>query len=189
MTSKTAQVIPTLKTERLTLRPITIEDRDAIFSYASNPNVSRYTMWEPHQTPEDSESFINEYILPNYQKGVLEPLGVGLAETPQDLIGTVGCFWVSKNNKCMELAYALAEPFWGKGLIVEASEALLDFVFKNFDVERVQSRHKVGNDASGRVMQKLGMKYEGQLRKAIFHRQQFWDIRYYSILKEEWLNR
>ncbi|MCH2534877.1 MAG: GNAT family N-acetyltransferase [Bdellovibrionales bacterium] len=178
--------IATLKTERLLLRPVTLADKEAIFSYAKNPNVSKYTLWEPHEEIEDSEEFIKDNIFPNYGKGVPEPLGICFSNKPNKLIGTVGCFWVSKGSKSMELAYALDEEHWGKGITVEASKALLDFIFANFEVERIQARYKTENVASGRVMEKLGMSYEGLHRKAVFHREKFWDMKIYSVLKEEW---
>ncbi len=102
---------PTLATERLILRPIIESDAENIFSYAKNPNVSKYTLWEPHEGIQDSLNFIREYVFPNYQKQVPEPFGTALKNSPEKLIGTVGCFWVSESAKHMELAYALPTPY------------------------------------------------------------------------------
>lgn len=177
--------IPTLLTDRLLLRPISAEDAPAIFAYAQNPNVSRYTLWEPHQSLRDTEAFIHDYILSNYDEGMPEPLGVCLKGDGGKLIGTVGCFWVDKSAKYMELAYAYAEDYWGQGIAVEAARAILDYCFKEPGAQRIQARCKKENSASSRVMQKLGMKYEGTLRSAVYHREKFWDMDYYALLRSD----
>ncbi|MCM2282398.1 MAG: GNAT family N-acetyltransferase [Bdellovibrionaceae bacterium] len=177
---------PTLKTERLLLRPLSMTDASAIFEYAQNPNVSRYTLWEPHTTVKDSEAYVLDYALPYYRNNTPEPLGITLNGDPTKVVGTVGCFWVSKTAKTMELAYALAEPLWGKGLVAEASHALMDYCFKEYGLSRIQARCKVENQASARVMEKIGMKFEGTLRSAIFHRERYWDMHSYAVLRSEW---
>ena len=177
--------IPSLKTERLFLRPITVDDAGSIFSYARNPNVSRYTLWESHQSVKDTETFILDYVLPQYAKGDPEPLGVVLKDRPEVVIGTVGCCWVDRGAKHMELAYAFAEEYWGLGLATEAAKVILNYCFASLDVERIQARCKSVNKASSRVMEKIGMKYEGTLRSSIFHRGEFLDMDYYSILRQE----
>ena len=178
--------LPMLNTKRLMLRPLVQSDAENIFDYAKNPNVSLYTLWEPHKSVTDSLNFIVEYANSYYREGVPEPLGITLHDSPDKVIGSVGCFWVSKASKSMELAYAIAEPYWGKGLVAEASQAIVDYCFKNLDINRIQARCKVENKPSSRVMEKIGMTFEGTLKSAIFHRNKFWDMHYYSVLKGDW---
>lgn len=175
---------PELKTERLILRPVELSDAKAIFNYAKNPNVSRYTLWEPHQSISDSVNYIQEYVFHYYKKGVPEPLGITLKESPQTIIGTVGCFWVSQASKSMELAYALDENFWGKGIAAEASIAIMDYCFKEYKLKRIQARCKSENKASAKVMEKIGMTYEGTFKAAIHHRNRYWDMHYYAKIAE-----
>jgi ribosomal-protein-alanine N-acetyltransferase len=87
----------------------------------------------------------------------------------------------------MEFGYWLAEPFWGRGLATEAASALLDHLFTAYDVERAQAHYIEGNDASGRVMEKLGMTFEGVRRHALVHRGHFKDVYCYAVLRHEWL--
>lgn len=171
---------PTLETARLVLRPIALTDSNSIFEYAKNSNVSKFTLWEPHLTLEDSLDYIKNYILPYYAEGVPEPFGITLKEQPEKVIGTVGCFWTSKQSKAMELAYALSEQHWGKGLVAEAAQTVSDYCFKEFSLKRIQARCKTENIASARVMQKIGMSFEGTLKSSIFHRDKFWDMHYYA---------
>jgi len=175
---------PVLETKRMILRPIVLTDAENIFTYATNPNVSKYTLWEPHQTIQDSLDYIQNYIFDYYANEVPEPLGVALKENPQKIIGTIGCFWVSKSAKSMELAYALSEEYWGQGLVAEASQVLMDYCFQQYSLKRIQARCKAENKASARVMEKIGMSYEGTLKAAIFHREKHWDMHYYAKVIE-----
>jgi ribosomal-protein-alanine N-acetyltransferase len=177
---------PQLETARLLLRPLNQSDADAIFEYAKDPDVCRYTLWEPHEDVTDSMNFIVEYAHSLYRNNTPEPLGICFKDKPETVIGTVGCFWVSKASKSMELAYAIAKPFWGQGLVAESSRVILNYCFDSFDVCRIQARCKAENSGSSRVMEKLGMEFEGTLKSAIYHRGRFWDMHYYSILKDQW---
>lgn len=175
---------PVLETDRLILRPIEISDAESIYSYAKNPNVSQYTLWEAHQSVQDSEDYIRNYIFDYYSKNVPEPFGITLKDNPKKVIGTVGCFWVSKSAKSMELAYAIAEEHWGKGLVAEASAAVMNYCFQEYSLRRIQARCKAENKASARVMEKIGMSYEGTLKSAIFHRNKYWDMCYYAKIAD-----
>jgi [ribosomal protein S5]-alanine N-acetyltransferase len=152
---------PTLETDRLILRAIDLTDAENIYQYAKNPNVSKYTLWEPHTAIADSLSYIRDYVLDYYCQGVPEPFGVAYKSEPGKLIGTVGCFWTSKPAKAMELAYAIGEGHWGKGLMPEACKAVMNYCFNTFDLKRIQARCMVENTPSAKVMQKVGMAYEG----------------------------
>ena len=177
---------PVLETERLILRPLTIEDALDVFQFCSNPNMTRYTLWDTHRTIDDSLVFINDYPLTRYPSRVPDPLGIVQKLDPaQSVIGTVGCFWVSKKDAVMEIGYNLAEPLWGQGIIVEAARCLIGWVFDNYPVERLQARVLFGNTASGRVARKLGMTYEGTQRSALSVRGKATDVSYYSLLRGE----
>lgn len=175
---------PVLETARLILRPITLKDASAIFEYASNPKVAEYTLFDAHKTIQDSFSFIKDYIFNHYSKQVPEPFGITLKENPEKVIGTVGCFVISKPSKSMELAYAMAEDQWGKGLMTEAAIAVMDYCFKEYGLKRIQARCKAENIGSRRVMEKAGMIFEGTLKSAQFHRGRFWDMHYLAKVAE-----
>lgn len=163
-----------------------MNDAPHMFHYASNPNVSRFTLWEPHASLKDSQTFIEGYAFRNYLNNVPDPYAITLRDQPAVVIGTVGCFWVSPHHATMELGFALAEEHWGKGLTVEASRALIDFVFNHYPIERLQCRCKTENVASARVMAKLGFEREGVLRSAVFHRERYWDILMTAMLRGDW---
>lgn len=175
---------PTFETARLVLRPLRLDDAPAVFAYASDPKVCRHTLFNRHESILDSEHFVGKYAPASYAEKQPEPLGIVWKETG-NLIGTCGCFWSSKPNGVMELGYALSEPFWGKGIIVEAATAVIDHVFTGYDCERLQARVLDGNAASGRVLEKLGFTLEGTLRHALFVRSVHRDVTVYSLLRTE----
>ena len=178
---------PTLETDRLILRPITPADATSVFLYCSNPAVTRFTLFETHQTIDDSRWFCEEYTRSRYTSREPDPFGIILKADPlRSVVGAIGVHWASQPNLTMEFGYSLAEPYWGRGLVVEAARAVLPYVFEEYAVERLQARVFVGNDASERVLQKLGFMREGVLRSLIERRGRRWDIVMYSLLPAEW---
>jgi ribosomal-protein-alanine N-acetyltransferase len=177
---------PRIETDRLLLRPFTEDDLESVFVYASNPAVTRYTLWEAHRSPADTLRFVREYAQSRYAERVPEPLALCLRERPGWVVGSIGCFWANQANRCMEMGYALGEPHWGRGYAVEAARALTDYAFERYPIERLQAHCIAANRASARVMAKLGMTFEGQLRSALLHRGEFKDILLYSLLRSEW---
>lgn len=180
---------PIIETERLILRPITMDDVPAIFAYASNPMVSRYVPWRTHRTPADSEAFVRDFVLANYEKEIPEPWGVTIKTLGDKIVGTVGCMWISKPWKTMELGGIAAEPMWGRGYAYEASRAAIDHVYRHYDVNRIFAKCHTANIGSARVMEKLGMKCEGLMRACVYKDDQFIDMYCYSILRLDWEGR
>jgi ribosomal-protein-alanine N-acetyltransferase len=178
---------PTLETPRLVLRPATAADAPAVYLYASNPAVTRFTLFETHQAIDDSRWFVTDYVRSRYFNREPDPLAIVLKDDPLGrMIGALGAHWASQPNGTMELGYSLAEPYWGRGLTTEAARALTDHVFAEYAVERLQARVFFGNESSGRVLEKLGFRPEGVLRSLVFRRGRHWDIVMYSLLRADW---
>lgn len=181
---------PTLETERLILRPVTEDDAASVFLYASNPNLTRFTLFETHQTIEDSRWFVNTYAHSRYSSKEPDPFGIVLKnDSDSTVVGALGAHWVSQPNGTMEIGYSIGEPFWGHGFIAEAAHVLIDYLFANYAVERLQARVFVGNHASDRVLEKLGFTKEGILRSVVFRRGEWLDTAMWSFLRLEWQSR
>lgn len=178
----------TLETARLILRPLDENDAGDVFLYACNPNLTRHTLFDTHETLEDTLFFLRDYRLSRYANGEPDPLGIVLRnDLTHTVIGAVGCHWISRPDGVMEIGYALAEPYWGRGLIAEAGRAMIDYVFQSFSLERLQARVFDGNTASGRVAGKMGMKHEGTLRSCLMVKGKRRDVEMYSILRSDWV--
>lgn len=175
--------VESFETERLIIRKFKQEDLNDIFEYCKNPNVARYVTWEPHQTLEDSQKFV-DYALGAYARGAMDPMAMILKNDPKKrVIGSIGLIPVSPKNRTFELAYAMGEEQWGKGLAVEASKPLINFAFKTYAIERLQCRCDILNPQSSRVMEKLGMNYEGTLKASMYLKGKPRDMHMYSIVK------
>ena len=176
---------PTIETERLTLRPLTMADDEAIYAYGSDPEVSKYVLFDTHQTIEDSRVFLR-LVLSEYAEHKPSALGIELKNSGE-LIGTIGYLNWNNDHKRIEIGYALSRDNWNKGYVTEAAKGLIDFFFHNSDLIRIEARCRLENTGSARVMEKAGMKFEGILRKHIFTKGEHRDMKIYSIIRDEWL--
>jgi ribosomal-protein-alanine N-acetyltransferase len=177
--------LPVLETERLKLRPVCPRDSNDIYEYASEPEVAKYVTWEHHRTIADSIHFLR-LVMQQYKEGLPSPWGIIYKENNK-LIGTAGYHrWVPGHSKA-EFGYALSIDYWNKGIMTEAMKEILRFGFEELGLNRAEARCFIDNVSSERVMQKLGMKYEGILRQTVFIKDEFRDLKVYSLLRSEFL--
>jgi [ribosomal protein S5]-alanine N-acetyltransferase len=175
--------LPQLETERLVLRKIKYEDIDDIHTYASNPEVSKYVFWGAHETRAATEEYV-KMVLALYEEGKIAPWGIHFKEDNK-LIGTVDFVSWQPQHKTAEIGYALSVDYWGRGIATEAAKELIRFGMKEMDLVRIQAKSLVANIGSERVMEKAGMKFEGILRNFIFVKGAHYDVKMYSIIKED----
>lgn len=178
---------PTLQTERLILRPIAVEDADDVFAACSNPNLTRFTLFDTHRTVADSLHFVREYALANYLEMVPDPFAITLMNDVEPrVVGCIGCHWASKPHRTLELGYWLAEHLWGRGIVAEAAQEVVRYCFANFPAERIQARVIDGNLGSARVLEKIGFRHEGTMRKCLHRRGEQEDVMMFAKLRIEW---
>ncbi|QTH41196.1 GNAT family N-acetyltransferase [Cohnella sp. LGH] len=177
--------LPILQTERTILRKIRIDDVDDIFEYSSNSEVSKYTTWYMHQSKSDTQKFV-ESVIDKYRERKIAPWGIEDAQTKR-VVGTAGfVYWDTIHLKA-ELGYALSADLWNKGYMTEIVKKMVEFGFEQMKLVRIEARCQIDNIGSSRVMEKVGMKYEGILRKSIVAQSRHKDVKLYSILDEEYL--
>lgn len=177
--------LPEIETNRLILRKMRMEDAEDIFEYASDPEVSQYTTWLPHQSIADSRHFLS-FIKKRYKNAEAIDWGI-VHKADKKLIGTCGFSeWVRQHNRA-EIGYVISKKYWGRGYMSEAVHALLEFGFRKLKLNRIEALCQVKNIASARVMEKVGMKFEGILRQKMFVKGEYWDLKIYSILEQEFI--
>ncbi|ANA83357.1 GCN5-related N-acetyltransferase [Paenibacillus vortex V453] len=176
--------LPVLETERLRLRRVSMQDANEMYVYASDDEVTKHVTWETHRSVNDSKRFI-QFILAQYAKHDIAPWGIELKESGR-MVGTVDFVWWKPGHQSAEIGYVLARDCWGQGLMTEAATALLKLGFGQMELVRIQARCITENIGSQRVMEKIGMSYEGTLRKGIKIKGQHWDLKLFSILKEDY---
>ena len=175
--------LPVLETDRLILRPVLNRDAKDIFAYASDPEVARYVLWEPHRTVADTRSYIR-YMRALYRRGFPASWAVTLRETGR-VIGTVGFMWYSEASCSAEVGYSFSRAFWNRGIATEALSAVIRSVFASLPVNRLEAQHDLRKPASGRVMEKCGMRKEGILRQRMKNKGEFIDTVLWSILRSD----
>ena len=175
--------LPTLETERLILRKMVLNDAEAVFAYASNSEVSRYTLWETHRSIEDSRALL-EFATQKYENGGEPDWGI-VYRGNGCLVGACGLVnWETEHARA-EVGFVLSQEYWGRGLMPEAVRALISFGFERMNLNRVEARCIAENVASARVMEKAGMGYEGTLRQREYIKGAYRDINVYGILKKQ----
>ena len=142
--------LPTLETERLILRKMTLDDAEAVFAYASDSRVSRYTLWEAHRYIEDSRAFLELEVSKRESGG--EPYWGIVYKGDHRLVGTCGIISWEPQHARAEIGYALSREYWGRGLMPEAARAMIRFGFERMSLNRIEARCIAENAASTRVM-------------------------------------
>jgi len=149
------------ETERLIIRKPTIADSNDIFrNYSQDSEVTRYLSWMPHDNIETTKTFITECI-ESWDINQRLPFVLWHKDTRQ----TIGMIDFEIDDHKMILGFVLAKSFWNMGLMTEAAEPMIKLFLEWEGIYRIESAHDTENPASGRVMEKLGMEYEGVVRK------------------------
>jgi ribosomal-protein-alanine N-acetyltransferase len=179
--------LPVLETDRLILRPLRRQDAKDIFSYASDPDVARFVLWDPHKTLSETKAYLR-YMRSLSRRGLPSSWAVTLRDSGK-VIGTMGFMWFSEANSAAEVGYSLSKAFWNQGYATEALRAVIRSVFASLSVNRLEAQHDLRNPASGRVMEKSGMKKEGILRQRIRNKGEFIDVVLYAVLRSDLENQ
>jgi [ribosomal protein S5]-alanine N-acetyltransferase len=174
---------PTLTTERLILRPFTLEDAPVVQRLAGVREVSDTTLNIPHPY---RDGVAEAWILTHkqlFRVGLLATFALVLAAT-DELVGAIGLRIEALHSRA-ELGYWVGVTHWGKGYCTEAAREVLAYGFNALGLMRIHASHLTRNPASGRVMQKLGMRREGHLREHVRKNDVLEDLEIYAILRQE----
>ena len=176
--------MPVLKTKRLILRNIKLSDAEDVFNYASNPKVSKYTIWSTHKHVNESKQFI---LWHNMRQRQGNPVSWGVIDKKtRKFIGTAGFETYSGSHKTASIGYAIGVEYWNKGYTTEAVKKIISFGFRKLMLNRIEAVCDVNNGASARVMEKSGMKFEGiQRSRIISAKGRVHDVRSYAIIKKD----
>lgn len=172
-----------LRTERLLLREFGPDDYEDIHAYASDPEVVRFMDWGPN-TPDVSRQRV---ALMLKEQKVWPRAGVNLAVELADsgrLLGTIRLGLDGHGGA--DIGYSYARASWGKGYGYEAARALVATAFDTLGLHRVWATCDVRNAGSIAVLEKLGMRREGTLRRNQLVRDGWRDTHLYAVLDEEW---
>jgi RimJ/RimL family protein N-acetyltransferase len=174
---------PVLRTERLTLRPFEDSDAPAVQRLAGAYEVALNTLSVPHPYPDGAAE---QWIASQREEFAKDTLHNFAAVADGELVGSIGL--MMKGDAIAEIGYWIGVPYWGRGYATEAAAELVRYGFETCNLHRIYAGYYARNAASGRVMEKLGMKYEGTLRQHVCKWGVYLDVVYYGLLRDEWLS-
>lgn len=166
-----------IKTKRLLLRPIEIDDTHIVQKYSLDKEWHRFLEFH---TKESVKDFV--------QKAVNSPWSEHARFSilyKEKMIGSIGLYLELKEKRA-EIGYSLSKEYWGLGIIPEAVERIFEYGFNEINLEKIFAQTDTRNLPSQSVMKKLNMKQEGVFRKHTIAQNQRRDIVYFSILRDEW---
>ena len=175
--------VPTLMTKRLKLRGFSHGDIADVVRLAGDIEIARMTLLVPHPyETRDAEVWIS-----SHEAAFNEGKSAEFAITLHDgtLIGAIAIVF-SKQHERAEIGYWIGVPFWGKGYATEAASEIVRYGFEDRGQARLTAHHFAHNPASGRVIEKIGMKREGLFPKHVKKWGEFVDCVMYGMLREDW---
>lgn len=176
----------TLETKNLILRKIQNGDYKTAFkNYCSDEDVTDYVLWEVHKNEDDTKKlfslWMNTYDEEDTYKWVI------VYKENNEVIGMIDAFKKLMKYDTAEIGYCLGKGYWNKGLMTEALKEVIRFMFEECGAETIYAEYLENNPASGKVMEKAGMTYDGRFRSRILDRfNNRNDLIAYSILREEY---
>jgi ribosomal-protein-alanine N-acetyltransferase len=178
---------PRLETARLILREVAREDAEDLHIALSDPEVTRYLPFSARTTLAETQEYLSG-LAAHYRDRNLIAWTIALREGARDESAAIGLAYFlhwDPDHARAEVGYLLARSAWGQGYATEAIRALLAFGFDVARCNRVEAWHQVGNDASGRAMEKAGMRFEGVLREHDIVKGKPVSLAVYSMLRSE----
>jgi [ribosomal protein S5]-alanine N-acetyltransferase len=172
----------TLVTKRLILRDLKYSDVEDFYHYAKKPNIGPSAGWKPHQSIDESMRIIRMMISEN------EVWAITLKEVDQ-VIGTIGLHVRNFDNAISnqkEVGYVLDDIYWGKGLMVEAVEAVLNYAFLELELDKVLCGHSTSNLQSKRVIEKTNFIFTHKEQRDHYDGTQI-EIMIYELTKDQYL--
>jgi [ribosomal protein S5]-alanine N-acetyltransferase len=172
-----------LRTERLLLRTPGLSDAADVYDFANSPGWNRYYINIPQPfTMKDADDYVSRFSNPDSLATIVM---LAIVFDDRD-IGEIYLNMPQAPYDGAELGYSLSSKHWGKGFATEAGLAVIDWGFVTFSFNRIFATCDPRNTGSTRVLEKLGMRLEGVLRKHVKWNGDLRDQAYYGILRDEW---
>ncbi|MBC7814665.1 MAG: GNAT family N-acetyltransferase [Burkholderiales bacterium] len=176
--------MPTLETQRLIMRRPELTDAPSIQVLAADYDIAKNLLQMPHPYPEGGASSWINSAHEAEREGEKDFSFVITRKADGEYIGSMGIHLDHENQRA-EIGYWLGKPYWGQGYATEAAVRLLQFGFEELRLNRIYARCFSENIGSERVMQKIGMQYEGLLRQEIYKWGQYIDLKMYAVLRSD----
>lgn len=177
-----------LRTERLTLRPITPTDADDILAYRSDTITNKYQGWIP-ETIEEVIDFINNKVSSTINIADSWFQFVIISSTDNLVIGDIGVHFIDEEGFQAEVGCTLRQDQQGKGYATESLGAVIDYLFQSLHKHRIVASIDPRNVSSIKMVERLHFRKEAHFKKSLLIKGEWVDDIVYAILGEEWVNK
>jgi RimJ/RimL family protein N-acetyltransferase len=175
-----------LETERLLLRPYTGDDFEALFAMQSRADVAHYLYWGP-RTEDEVRAALEKKVASTAIRSEGDFLALAaISRVSGELVGDFVLQWVSEEHRQGEVGFIVHPDHQGRGYATEVGRVLLRLAFEDLKLHRVVGRLEARNAASGRVLEKLGMRREAHLVENEWVKGEWQSEIVYAILDREW---
>jgi len=174
---------PELVTARLRLRAPLPSDAAAVLAVVGDPEVTRYHSVPTFTTLAEAQAAL-ERLKQRYAARDAIRWAIELVER-SEMIGTIGLLRFDFEHCHAEIGYEIARRWWGRGFASEAAAAVIRYGFSVLGLHRIEAGVLPGNDASVRVLQKLGFLEEGTRRDYLYAKGRFHSFRWFSLLETD----
>lgn len=176
--------VATLSSPRLTLRAVAETDLPDLLEINGDPEVTRFLPYDAWQSLDDGVAWLR-------RMEALAGTGSGqqlvvVRNADARVIGTLLLFKFEERSARLELGYVLGKRYWGQGLMREALEAICAHAFSALAIRRIEAEVNPANEASNRLLQRLGFIREGTLRQRWVAKGAAYDTHVYGCLAEDW---
>ncbi len=175
-----------METERLIMRPYTLKDAEAVYQVVGRREIAETTINIPHPYPRGTVDWWINFINENIKNDRAYEFGIFLKQKPHTYIGNCGLISLSKQHNNAEIAYFISPDHWGQGYASEAAARIVEFGFRELQLERIGGRCMTKNIGSRQVMEKAGLKYEGLSRHEVLKWDTYEDVWKFGLIREEW---
>lgn len=177
---------PIIECSKVILRKLELTDYDNYYDYVSDEKIAKQFQFNYNKQTcmERLDELVKKYE--NNKKPFVWAIAL---KNSNELVGIISIDTISFNNKRFSIAYGIRDKYRGNNYAYDASLYLIDYIFSNFDMHRLELAHNTNNVASQKIIEKLGAKLEGIARESKYYDNKFIDRKIYSILKQEWLER
>ncbi|CAM3153293.1 GNAT family N-acetyltransferase [Streptobacillus felis] len=175
-----------IETERLILRRFKVEDAQNMFDNWASIEENVKFLWPVHKNVEETRSLLELWVK-EYDEKKCFKWAITLKESPEIVIGDISVVEIKEKIKSADIGYILSKKYWNLGYMSEALEAVINYLFLEEDFNRIEAKYDIRNTASGKVMEKAGMKFEGILRESVLSNSGIGDLAVCSILRKEYM--
>ncbi len=165
------------------MRPFEPADIASVFELAGAKEIADNT-FVPHPYSREAAKEFVDRVRQQWSADEAYVFAI-LDKATDDFVGAMGIHPEAAHNSAT-VGYWIGKPFWGRGIATAALRLLIRFGFEQLKLNRIEAGHLAHNAASGRVMQKAGMRCEGRRRQAVLHREEYKDVIWYAIIRDEY---